>query len=173
MKTESIVSNGNIAAERDQDSLVRAIKDHPFFHGIAAAHLGTISYGASEAVFEPGQLLLAEGKPANQFYLIRSGKIALEVHEPSSGTVLVQTLTAGDVLGWSWLFPPFAWHLRAQAIESSRVIVLNAAHLLVSAEHNPVFGYELMKRVAAILIQRLQAAAKLLAQQQLAPPVEA
>jgi CRP-like cAMP-binding protein len=72
----------------------------------------------------------------------------------------VQTLGAGDVLGWSWLFPPFAWHFQARAIEPASAVALSGASLLVNAERNHDFGYELMKRVAQVVIRRLQAARK-------------
>ena len=66
----------------------------------------------------------------------------------------------GDVLGWSWLFPPFSWNFQARAIEPTSAIVLSGAHLLVTAEGNHDFGYELMKRVAQVVIHRLQATRK-------------
>src|SRR5678815_2436816 len=91
---------------------------------------------------------------------IESGKIVLETHEPANGPTLVQTLGAGDALGWSWLFPPFIWHFQARAIEPARVFILSGAHLLVTAERNHDFGYELMKRVAQVVIRRLQATRK-------------
>ena len=75
--------------------------------------------------------------------MIESGKVALEAHKPANGATLVQTLGAGDVLGWSWLFPPFVWHFQARAIEPTSVIVLNGAHLLAFAERHPDFGYKL------------------------------
>jgi signal-transduction protein with cAMP-binding, CBS, and nucleotidyltransferase domain len=167
------IAVGDSLKSKVTNTLMKAVIEHPFFHGMALGHLDTIPDGASASVFETGQILFGEGNPANQFYLIRSGQIALEAHEPGGRTALLQTLGAGDVMGWSWLFPPFAWHLRARAIERADVIVLNGAHLMVTAEHNPAFGYELMKRVAAILIQRLQAAGKLLVRQQFASPTQA
>jgi CRP/FNR family transcriptional regulator, cyclic AMP receptor protein len=106
--------------------------------------------------FNPGQVLFHEGDPANQFYLIESGRIALEAHEPADGTVLIETVGAGEVLGWSWLFPPFVWHFQARAVEPTKAVVLSGAHLLVAAERNHEFGYELMKRVAQVVIERLQ-----------------
>jgi hypothetical protein len=81
--------------------------------------------------------------------------------------VLVQILGPGDVLGWSWLFPPFTWHFRALALEPTNAIVLDGAHLLVTAERNRDFGYELMKRVAQVVIHRLQATRKQLVDRQL------
>src|ERR1051326_6616073 len=129
-----------------------SIVSHPFFEGMKPEHLEDIAGCATEATFEPDQILFREGEPANKFYLIQSGRIALEAPEPGDWPVGVQELGGGDVLGWSWLFPPFVWHFQARALEPTGVIVLDGAHLLVAAERNPDFGYELMKRVAHVLI---------------------
>jgi CRP-like cAMP-binding protein len=141
-------------------SINEAITDHAFFHGMKPEHLALLRDGAKVVQFKAGDVLFREGEPANQFYLIESGKIALEAHKPGDGTALVQTLGPGDVLGWSWLFPPFAWHLQARALEPAKVIMLSGAHLLVTAENNHEFGYELMKRVSQVVVHRLQATRK-------------
>ncbi len=144
-----------------------AITKFAFFDGMQPAHLAVLSEGAKAVQFKAGDELFRETDPAGQFYLIESGKIALEAHEPANRTTLVQTLGAGDVLGWSWLFPPFIWHFQARAIEPTTMIALNGAHLLVSAERDHDFGYELMKRVAQVVIHRLQATRKQLLEQQI------
>lgn len=136
------------------------ITSHAFFHGIKPEYLRILADGAKEVHFKAGDVLFREGEPANQFYLIQTGKIALEAHEPSDGTILVQTLGAGEVLGWSWLFPPFLWLFQARAVEPATAVCLNAAHLLVTTERDHDFGYELMKRVAQVVIHRLQATRK-------------
>ncbi len=142
------------------DSLKAIVQDHPFFEDMKPEHLQVITSCASEVSFKPGQFLFHEGEPASQFFLIQSGKVALEAHEPADGTALVQNLGAGDVLGWSWMFPPFVWHFQARALEPTRAVVLDGAHLLVTAERDHQFGYELMKRVAQVVVQRLQATRK-------------
>jgi len=143
-------------------SINEAIHRHTFFRGIKPEYLSALGEGAKEVQFNPGDVLFREREPANQFYLIEAGKIVLEAHEPGNGTMVVQTLGGGEVLGWSWLFPPFLWHLQARAIESTRTIILNGAHLLVTAEAHADFGYDLMKRVSQVVIHRLQATRKLL-----------
>jgi CRP-like cAMP-binding protein len=139
----------------------------PFFSNMAPEHLDTVGACATKTQFKADQIVFQESEPANQFYVIESGRVAVEAHQPSDGTVLVQILGPGDVLGWSWLFPPFAWHFRARALEPTNAIVLNGAHLLVAAERNRDFGYELMKRVAQVVIRRLQATRKQLLDQQI------
>ncbi len=142
------------------NTLKDAVTNHPFFRGMNSEQLADLAAGAKAVQFKAGDLLFREGEPANRFYLIERGSIALEAHEPANGTMLVQTLRAGDVLGWSWLFPPFVWHFQARAIEPASAIVLSGAQLLIAAERDHEFGYELMKRVAQVVIHRLQAARK-------------
>jgi len=142
------------------NAIHQSIMKYAFFDGMRPEHLAMLSDGAKVGQFKAGEMLFREGEPANQFYLIESGKILLEAHEPANDTTPVQTLGAGDVLGWSWLFPPFMWHFQARAAAPSSVLILSGAHLLVSAERDHDFGYELMKRVAQVVIRRLQATRK-------------
>lgn len=146
--------------------LKRAIAAHPFVRALGPEHLEMFAEGAKEVLFEADDVICREGEPANQFYLIQSGRVALEAHEPGDGTALVQYLGGGDVLGWSWLLPPFVWHFRARATEPTQAIVVNGAHILIAAERNHEFGYELMKCVSQLVIQRLQATRKELLRQQ-------
>ena len=148
-------------------SLNEAIAAHAFSRGMKPEHLAILAEGAKTAQFEAGEKIVREGQPANQFYLIESGRIALEARQRANATVLVQTLQGGDVLGWSWLFPPFVWHFQARALEPTTAIALNGARLLVSADKNPEFGCELMKRVARVVIGRLQATRRQLLEQQI------
>jgi CRP-like cAMP-binding protein len=92
-----------------------------------------------------------------RFYLLKTGKVVLECDGEGEPTV-IQTLGPGDVLGWSWLFPPFTWHFLARALQPTRAIALDGAPLLVLCNRDPHFGFELMKRVSQVVIQRLQAA---------------
>ena len=138
-------------------SPVTKIAEHPFLGTISRAHLEIIAQGAQEIAFQPGEVIFREGQPADRFYLIRAGHLAVEAHAPNCDDMLIQKISAGDVLGWSWLFPPFAWHFQARALDQTTVIALDGAHLLVSCEDNHDFGYELMKRVAHVVIQRLEA----------------
>jgi CRP/FNR family cyclic AMP-dependent transcriptional regulator len=154
------------------NAIHESIMKYAFFDGMRPEHLAMLADGAKVGQFKAGELLFREGEPANQFYLIESGKILLEAHEPANETTHVQTLGAGDVLGWSWLFPPFTWHFQARAVAPSSVIILSGAHLLVNAERNHDFGYELMKRVAQVVIRRLQATRKRLLEQEIESALE-
>lgn len=147
MKTER--SNTRAITER--------IVNHPFFAGMEKEFLSIVISSASERVFARGEIIFREGKPASHFYLIESGRVGLEAHEPADGTFPVQELHAGEVLGWSWLVPPFVSHFQARALEQTRTIVLDGAHLLIAAEQNKQFGFDLLRRVTRTMVQRLEA----------------
>ena len=142
---------------RSMNDIEKRISEHPFFRSMAPAHLGLVTESAKEAKFEANQIIFHEKAPADRFYLIESGRVALGWHTPEGKMVLVQTLGPGEVIGWSWLFPPFVWHFQARATEPTCTVVLDGGHLLVAAEENPQFGYELMRRIAQMVITRLQA----------------
>jgi CRP/FNR family cyclic AMP-dependent transcriptional regulator len=143
--------------KENMNNLSERITRHPFFWEMKPEHLAILVRDAKEETFRAGEVLFHQDEPADRFLLIESGCIALETHQPAGGTVLVQELGPGEVVGWSWLFSPFAWHFCARAAEPTTAIVLSGAHLLVTAEKDHEFGYELMKRVAQVVIHRLQA----------------
>ena len=107
--------------------------------------------------FAEDQLIFSERDPANRFYLIQSGRVALESHVRDSGTVLIQTIGPGDVLGWSWLFPPYYWHFDARALEATKAIFFYGTRLREQCEQDHDLGYELMRRTAEVVVARLQA----------------
>jgi CRP-like cAMP-binding protein len=133
------------------------ILEHPFVKGMGSRHLEILRRDAAETRFEKGQVIFREGEAAYQFYLLVEGKVALEAYLPGDDNIPLETLGAGDVLGWSWLFQPYSLHFQARALEPTRAIFLDGARLLVACEQDHDFGYELMKRTARVLINRLQA----------------
>ncbi len=141
------------------------LKPHPFLENCSPGFLNHLEEFATEVKFQPGQIIFHEADYADRFYLICEGKIALESGSNGAPGFTIQTLGPGDLLGWSWLFPPFEWHFSARALEPCRAIALNAASLLIRAEEDPTFGYELMKRISKQVIQRLQATRKRLIQE--------
>lgn len=113
--------------------------------------------------FMAGDVILNEGDSANRFYLILEGKVDLESLEMGTGAVQIQTLGKGDVLGWSWLFPPYYWHFDARAVVPTKAIFFYGTRLRELCGDNHDLGYELMTRVSEIIIKRLQAARRELA----------
>ena len=131
---------------------------HPFLRSLSSEHLAVMLHNAKHTEFAAGEVILKEGDPANRFFLIESGRVAIEAG--SRQGKMVQTLGPGEVLGWSWLFAPFSWHFSARAMEPTQCVVLDGGHLLVTAEENPKFGYELMRLISQVLVGRLQATRK-------------
>jgi CRP/FNR family transcriptional regulator, cyclic AMP receptor protein len=106
---------------------------------------------------DAGKYVFREGEPADHFYLIRQGRVAIEISAPPRKAIIVQTLSAGDVLGWSGLVPPYQWRFHARAVESVRVLALDGKCLRARCEENHDLGYELLKRFAQVMTQRLEA----------------
>lgn len=140
------------------ETLKPILSAHPFLKDLAPNHLELLAGCASNVRFDTGHYLFREGGEANQFYFIRDGKVAIEIRSPDRGPIKVQTLAAGDVLGWSWLVSPYQWHFDAQAIELTRAIALDGKCLRTKCDNDHDLGYELMKRFFHILEQRLEAA---------------
>jgi CRP/FNR family cyclic AMP-dependent transcriptional regulator len=132
------------------------VKPHPFAEGCSPEFLNHLEEFATEVRFRKGEMILKEGDYADRFYLICEGKIALEADSDGKPGIFIQMLGPGEILGWSWLYPPFEWNFTARAVENSRTVMLNAASLLIRAEEDPVFGYELMKRMSRQLVRRLR-----------------
>ena len=141
---------------KTMDTFEDVIVKHPFLSGLDPHFYHFFSERASFRRYEPGQEIFHEHGNAEHFYLIQSGKVALETFVPGRGMVTIQTLGPGEALGWSWLFPPRQWHFSASAAEPTELIEFDAAHLREKAEENRDFGNELISRVARILLERLQ-----------------
>jgi CRP-like cAMP-binding protein len=103
---------------------------------------------------------LREGEFANRFYLIESGKVALEAGSDFGEPLVIETIGPGDLLGWSWMFPPYIWQFTARAVESTMAIFFYGTILREYCEKDHSLGYELFKRMSAVMIKRLQAARK-------------
>jgi CRP/FNR family transcriptional regulator, cyclic AMP receptor protein len=132
-----------------------SLSKHLFLNGSDSTFLNHLEAFSHDLSFEKGDVIFRQGQYADRLYLIREGRIQLETGDGTPGIVL-QVLGAGDILGWSWLYPPFVWHFSARALEHCEVVKLDAASLLIRAEEDPSFGYELMKRISKHVIQRLQ-----------------
>jgi hypothetical protein len=134
------------------------IAGHPFLRGLSARHLALLGACGMQTRFPKGQWIFREGDLANRFYLIQRGKVALESRFNGGEVVRIQLLGAGDVLGWSWLFPPYYWHFDARVLEPATAIFFSGTRLRAHCDEDHDFGYELIKRMAAVAIKRMQAA---------------
>jgi CRP-like cAMP-binding protein len=136
-------------------SIADLLAEVPTFVGISNDHRDLIAGCGQNVVIATGDYVFREGDPANAFYAIRDGAVALELGAPS--TLVIETLHAGDVLGWSWLFPPYRVRYDARAMEEVHAIAFDGACLRDKCDADHDLGYELMKRFAQIITERLQA----------------
>ena len=143
-------------------TLAEYLPEHPFFAGLDDATMELIVGCAKNVHVSPGELLFRTGEPADTFYAIRSGRVALEVHEPRRGSVRIATPSEGEVVGWSWLVPPYRWMFDARVVTSLSAVAIDGACLRGKCAQDPVLGYALMQRVAQVMYQRLQEARVLL-----------
>ena len=137
-------------------TLDELISDSPVFAGLEPAQLELIVGCAQNVGFARGERLFREGDTADTFYLLRRGRVALTTHVPARGDVAIETLDPGEVIGWSWLFPPFAWHFDARAVDDVRAVAFDGACLRGKCDDDPALGYVLMRRFAEVMIDRLQ-----------------
>jgi CRP-like cAMP-binding protein len=140
------------------ESLERILVEYPFLRGMKEEHMKLLVGCASNVRFDAGKFILREGEEADLFYLIREGNVAIEFSAPERGAIIFQTVGKGEVLGWSWLVPPYRWRFDARAIELTRAIALDGKCLRAKCEGDCCLGYELFKRFSQVMVSRLQAA---------------
>lgn len=133
------------------------LEEHPFFHGLSPDYIDFIAGCGRNVNFNSGDYIFHEGEDADTFYILREGHVALEIASSGHGPIIIQTVGKGDVLGWSWLYPPYKWFLDARTVETVRAVALDGKCLRDKCERDTGLGYELMKRFSYIITQRLQA----------------
>ena len=129
---------------------------YPFFAGLSADAVRLVAGCASNVHFPADDYIFNEGDPASRFYVIRHGRVMLEFHSPARGAVVIDSMDDGEVLGWSWLVPPYKCFCDARAVTMVSATALDGACLRGKAEADPELGYQLLKRVTAVMYQRLQ-----------------
>lgn len=139
------------------ESIERTLAASSFCEGMEARHVELLARRASEREFVAGEFVFREGEDASALYIIVEGRVSLEVSAGERGDVVFQTIGRGDALGLSWLFPPRRWHFDARAVEDTRLIAIDAAWLRETMEADQDLGYEMLKRVARVMVGRLQA----------------
>jgi CRP-like cAMP-binding protein len=131
---------------------------HPFLAGMNRSQLTLLTDCAMVVHFNPGELIFREGELANRFYLIETGKVVLESSGRCGEPVVIDEVNAGNLLGWSWMFPPYVWHFTARAAERTEAVFFYGTILREYCERDHSLGYELFKRMSAVMVKRLQAA---------------
>jgi CRP/FNR family cyclic AMP-dependent transcriptional regulator len=141
----------------EKEDLTEILRQHPFLHELSDEHMRLIAGCASNVRFPEGSHLIREGELANTFYLIRTGRVALEMDVTGRGALRIQTTGPGEVLGWSWLISPYRWHFSGVAVADTRAIALDGACLRRKCEADPAFGYDMLSRLAVVMERRLEA----------------
>ncbi len=140
------------------EGLERILREQPFFAGFPAEQSALIAGCARNHRFEAGQYLFREGEPANEFFLIRRGGVALEIATPGRAPFVFTSLREGEIVGASWLIPPYRWTIDARAIELTMALGIDAACLRGKCEVDHHLGYEMMKRFLPVLVSQIHAA---------------
>jgi len=137
------------------EDLSKILRSHPFMSDMLEQHIKQIVECASNVVFRENEYVFREGEEAKRFYLIRTGKIALDINGREKGKIRVLTLGPGQILGWSWIVLPYRWHFDAQVIEDVRAIAMDGECLRKKFKEDAKLGYEMLSRFTQILEQRL------------------
>ncbi len=137
-------------------SIEDLLSEHPFFAGLPAPMLELIAGCGVNVHFDEDECIISENAPADLFFVLRSGKVAIEVDTPRQGPQTIETISSGQLLGVSWLVPPYRWTFGARAIDSTSAIAVDAACLRGKCDDDPELGYEMLKRFAVLVRDRLQ-----------------
>ncbi|MDH4178166.1 MAG: cyclic nucleotide-binding domain-containing protein [Thermoleophilia bacterium] len=138
------------------ETIEAVLRDVPLFGGLTSEDLALLAGCASNVRFEEGERIFRDGEQADAFYVIRHGTVALETFVPARGPVTIETIESGEVLGWSWLFPPYRRHFDAVALTRVRATGFDGSCLRGKCEADPRLGYDLMSRFAQVLIERMR-----------------
>ena len=131
---------------------------HDFFKGLDSNFIKFLANHTVVRQIKKGDVLFHQGKHADKFYLLRSGQVSLQVPALMGPALEIQVVGEDQLVGWSWLIPPYQWNFLARAIEDSNLLEFDGATILSHCEEDPKFGYELYKRFATMMSERLNAA---------------
>jgi CRP/FNR family cyclic AMP-dependent transcriptional regulator len=134
------------------------LEEHPFFGDLQPEALELIAGCGLNVHFADDERMLSEGEPADNFFVLRTGKVAIEVNSPQSGPLVIETIGPGEILGVSWFMPPYRSTFDARAVEATTAVSIDAACLRGKCDEDTALGYELFKRFAGLVYERLQAA---------------
>ena len=138
--------------------LEAAVAAHPFLIGVSEHHIRLLADCAIQTHFEAGQVIFLEGETANRFYLVEQGEVVLEAAGTGDKQVVIETVRDGELVGWSWLFPPYVWHFTARATKPTSAIFFYGTVLREYCEKDHTLGFELFKRMSEVMTRRLQLA---------------
>jgi CRP-like cAMP-binding protein len=139
------------------ETLERILAEQPLFEGLEQEYLALIAGCASNVRFNEGEFIARENDDAEQFYIIRHGRVAIDLFVPEQGSVTIQTIQDGDVVGWAWIIPPYKWYFDVRAVMLTRALAFDGTCIRKKCAEDPRLGYELMQRFAQVFAKRLHA----------------
>jgi len=139
------------------DEVTTRVSSHPVFTHLTGDQLATLAGEGTPVAYAPGERIFAEGGPADRFWLVDAGSVALDMRVPGRGDQIVETLIGGTLLGWSWLHAPYRWHFGAVAREATTTIAFDAVSVRRRCDADPAFGYAILQSFTPVIVQRLQA----------------
>ena len=138
-------------------TVTQRVSAHPYFAPLSPGQRATLAEDGTPVTFAAGVRIFAEGDVADRFWLVEEGSVALDMRVPGRGDQTLETLAAGTVLGWSWLYPPFRWHFGAVARVPTVAIAFDGASVRRRCEADPAFGYAVLSLFTPVIIERMQA----------------
>jgi CRP-like cAMP-binding protein len=138
-------------------TIEQLLTEHPFFAELDAPTLALMAGCATNVHIHAGEYVFHEGDPADRFYVVRHGAVAIEVHNPPRGAIVIDTVGEGEVIGFSWLVPPYRYEFDARAVQETSAVSFDGTCLRGKCDADPRVGYELMRRVAMTMYDRLHA----------------
>ena len=138
-------------------NLEKILIEHFFFKGMSDEHIRTLCGCASNARFRPGTYLFREGSSADTFYCVRTGIVSLEIYSPGKGPIQIDSRSVDEVVGWSWMVPPYTWYCDARVVDEVRAIALDGRCLRGKCEKDVALGYELYTRFVPLMHRALEA----------------
>jgi len=131
--------------------------EHPFFQGMDPEACSRLSKCAQKNVYDAGEYIIREGEVADRFFLVRHGRVAIELHSPGKAPMVIATIDGGEMFGWSWVSPPYKWSFSARAVQLTRLLSLDAKCIVALMEDDKTLGYDFYKRLMPVISERLSA----------------
>ena len=128
-------------------SIADLLRQQPLLRDLDPADVELLAGCGRNEVFPAGAVIARETEMADRFYVVRAGRVALELPAPT-GPLVIETLGPGDLVGWSWIFPPYRWTCDVEALDLTKVVAIDGACLRARCERDPAFGYRMMQRFA-------------------------
>ncbi len=132
------------------------LTEHAFFRNLKEKQIETIAGCGKNVHFSKGDVVFRQGEEANAFYIVKKGAVSIEVDGAERGTIIIQTVEAGDILGWSWLIPPHEWRFTANAVEETSAVALDGRCLRGKCGGDDALAHTLLEKFAGVLAQRLE-----------------